>query len=207
MVFQKAKQKNNFRRKFMEKRFWKVIVFLLMLMLCGCSQSSINDLPFLIILLPTILAVFVVVAVIVIIFKTQPDFLISKKRIIKKNLAREISRAKRFNQKTGLLILDVKNAVPRGVHYFLPGRTVDVEFLQSKLREHDHIIKMSLRRYKVILSQIASEDSPEIIKDRLLKIAEEKKWGNVRIGVSSYPRDGETPDDLIKAAEKDMEEI
>ncbi|OGL39613.1 MAG: hypothetical protein A2149_02160 [Candidatus Schekmanbacteria bacterium RBG_16_38_11] len=188
----------------MKKRFLGLFGFFLLLY--GCTQGTINDLPFYIILIPATVAVVIVAILLALILKVQKNFFTSSKRTMKKNLASELSRAKRFNYKTGLLILDVKTAVPRGVHNFLPGRTIDVESLQSKLREYDQVIKMNFRRYKVILSQIAADEDSETIKKRLLATAAEMKWGEIRIGVASYPKDGETAEELIKAAEKDMKE-
>jgi len=188
----------------MKNRFWGLFGFFLLLY--GCTQGTINDLPFYIILIPATVAVVIVSVLLAFILKVQKNFFASSKRAMKKNLASELSRAKRFNHKTGLLILDVKTGVPRGVHYFLPGRTIDVESLQSKLREYDQIIKMNFRRYKVILSQIAADEDPGAIKQRILTTAAAMKWGQIRIGVAAYPKNGETADELIKAAEKDMEE-
>lgn len=187
----------------MKRYFFGIASFLLLL--CGCSQGTINNMPLYFILIPGIVAIIIVAVAISFVFRNQQGFYLSPKRMMKNNLAAEISRAERYNHKTGLLIVDVKSGVPRGVHYFLPGRTIDVETIQNKLRGHDQVIKMNFRRYKVILSQIAADDNPEKIKERLLKVAEEKGWGDARIGVSSYPRDGQTADDIIKAAEKNLD--
>ena len=187
----------------MKRIFCGIVSFLFLL--CGCSQGTINNLPFYFILIPGIAAIIIVFVAISFIFRNQQGLYMSPEKVMKKNLSTEINKAGRYKQKTGLLILEVKSGVPRGVHYFLPGRTIDVETIQSKLRGHDQVIKMNFRRYKVILSQIVADDNPENIKERLLKVAEEKGWGNVRIGVASYPRDGETTNNIIKAAEKDLD--
>ena len=187
----------------MIKRFLFILGFLLILF--GCTESMTNNMPFSGIVSPAFLAFLIVLALLFLVIRNRAGLTVSPRRLLKKNLTSEIGRAKRFNHKTGLLIVDVKNAVPRGVHYFLPGRTVDVESFQNKLREYDHVIKISYRRYKVILSQITADDNPESIKERILKIAEENNWGDIRIGVSVYPRDGDTADSIIKAAQENLE--
>lgn len=176
----------------------------LLLLLCGCSQGTINNMPLSFILIPGIVAIIIVIVALYFLFINQHELYLTSKKMIRKNLEAEISRAERYKHKTGLLILDVKNGVPRGIHYFLPGRTIDVESIQNKLRGHDQIVKMNFRRYKVILSQIAADDDPEKIKDRLIEVAKEKKWGDIRIGVSSYPRDGQTAEDIIEVAQRDL---
>ena len=176
----------------------------LLLLLCGCSQGAINNMPLSFILVPGIVAIIIVIVALSFVFINQKGLYFTSKKIMRKNLETEISRAERYNHKTGLLILDVKNAVPRGIHYFFPGRTIDVESIQNKLRGHDQIIKMNFRRYKVILSQIAADDNPEKIKERIVDVAKEKEWGDVRIGVSLYPRDGQTAKDIIEAAQRDL---
>ena len=186
----------------MKRNFCGIVSFLLLL--CGCSQRTINNIPLSFILVPGIVAIIIVIVALSFVFINQQGLYLTTKKMMRKNLEAEISRAERYKHKTGLLILDVKNVVPRGVHYFLPGRTIDVESIQNKLRGHDQVIKMNFRRYKVILSQIVADDNPEKIKERLIEVAKEKEWGDIKIGVSSYPRDGQTAEDIIKAAQRDL---
>jgi len=127
------------------------------------------------------------------------------KRHIRKALDLEISRAKRFQYYIGILILDVAETTPRGIHKSLPGITVNIRHFRSILRDYDTVVKAKLRRYSVILPHLDEGESARLVRDRILFTARLHDWGAVNIGVAIFPEDGTTSRELIKAAEKDLQ--
>ncbi|MBI5374380.1 MAG: hypothetical protein HZA77_03030 [Candidatus Schekmanbacteria bacterium] len=172
----------------------------------SCTQNDLNDTPFAIILLPAIGAIAVVgILLYLLMIRQRETFYSAQKTMTKNLLVSEIERAKRHGHRTGIMIMDIEDSVGRGIHYFLPGRTVNVEHVEKEIRKSDQFLQVDYRRYKVVLSHITADNSANIIKDRLLKIAEEKKWPDIKIGVATYPTDGESAESLINSAIADME--
>ncbi|MCX6639702.1 MAG: hypothetical protein NTW14_04370 [bacterium] len=128
----------------------------------------------------------------------------SKSRILSA-LDREIARAKRFRNFIGILLLDVAETTPRGIHEHLPGITVNVQHFRSLLREYDVVIKAKLRRYTVILPQLDASESAHLVKDRILFTSRLQEWGPVNVGIAIYPEHGQSSRALLKAAELDLE--
>lgn len=146
---------------------------------------------------------FIVVAVVLVItfiFWYRNRLFESSRRTIKRVLEREIERADRYYYAMGLLILELSESIPRGVHRFLPGTTIDVEHLERHLRRYDVVVKTDVRRYTALLPQTAAADGTVAVRRRLEKVAQEQGWGEVRIGVATYPQDGRTADELLQAA-------
>lgn len=127
-------------------------------------------------------------------------------KLIKKAITSEIARAERFSSRVGILILEVRESVPRGVHYLVPGVTMNVEHISKHLRKYDTVLKVRRRRYTLLLPEAETMDAPSIVKKRIEKIAEENKWGDVNIGIATYPEDGETPEELLRKAYYDARE-
>jgi hypothetical protein len=125
-------------------------------------------------------------------------------RIIK-SLDLEIARSKRFRNYIGVLLLDVAETTPRGVHQHLPGITVNVKHFRNLLREYDVVVKTRLRRYTVILPQLDAGESAHLVKDRILFTSRLQEWGAVNVGIAIYPVNGLTSKELLKAAEIDLE--
>lgn len=127
------------------------------------------------------------------------------RRRIRKFLTTEIGRARRFGYYIGILLLDVAESTPRGVHNHLPGITVTVQHFRNMLRNYDVVIKTKLRRYFVMLPHLQENESAAVVKDRILTTARLKNWGPVNVGVAIYPTNGKTSKELLKAAERDLQ--
>ncbi len=124
----------------------------------------------------------------------------SRRRTIRHVLDSEIARAERFHSAVGVLVLQVAEAVPRGVHRVVPGKTLDVEHLRQCVRRYDVVQRTDVRRYTILLPQTLAGDGPRTVRARLLRIAEEGGWGHITIGVGCYPMDGSTGAELIRVA-------
>jgi len=125
---------------------------------------------------------------------------------IRKALDAEIARAKRFSYYIGVLIMDVSAGTPRGVHKALPGVTVNVKHFRAMLREYDTVVKTQLRRYTVILPHLEESESARVVKERIEFTARLHDWGSINIGVAIFPIHGMSSRELIKAAEKNLQD-
>lgn len=123
---------------------------------------------------------------------------------IRSALDAEINRAKRFTYHIGVLIVDVADSTPRGVHDYLPGMTVNVRHVRSLLREYDVVIKTQVRRYTVILPHLDLSESAHVVKNRILDTARDQNWGSVNVGVAIFPEHGLNCRDLLRRAEEDL---
>lgn len=130
----------------------------------------------------------------------------TQRRRVIRALDVEINRAKLFHYYFGILILDVAETTPRGIHKHLPGVTVSVSHIQGLLRDCDDVTKSSLRRYAVILPHLEEADSADLLRDRIQFTARLQEWGPVNVGIAIFPEDGLTSRDLLKAAEKHLRE-
>jgi hypothetical protein len=124
----------------------------------------------------------------------------SHRRTIRHILDSEIARAERFHFAVGVLVLEVADDVPRGVHPLVPGETLDVEHLQRYVRRYDVVKRTDVRRYTILLPQTLAGDGPRAVRARLLRIAEERGWGHIAIGVACHPQDGATSAELMRVA-------
>jgi hypothetical protein len=127
------------------------------------------------------------------------------RRNAKKELHRELSRAQRFGGGVGVVLVEMPDAVPRGVHGLLPGETVGVERLEGQVRHYDMVTRTDLRRYTIILPSLSLDGDVHMVKDRIRLTASEEHWGPVRIGVATYPADGDQPAELLKRAVADID--
>ncbi|TKJ38555.1 hypothetical protein CEE37_12380 [candidate division LCP-89 bacterium B3_LCP] len=126
-------------------------------------------------------------------------------RRVRKSLNGEIVRAARFGYYIGILLLDVAETTPRGVHKHLPGITVNVHHFRSMLRQYDVIYKTKLRRYFVMLPNLHESDSAHTVKDRIQFTSRMQEWGPINIGIAIFPTDGKSSRELLRAAERDLE--
>ena len=129
---------------------------------------------------------------------------VSRRKILK-SLSIELNRAKRFGYYVGVLLVDVAEVIPRGIHKHLPGLTINVHHFKSLLRDYDIVIKTRLRRYTVILPQLAEGESASVVKDRIKFTSWLKDWGPINVGVAIYPINGATSRELLKAAKTDLD--
>ncbi len=123
----------------------------------------------------------------------------SKLDIENRVIKAEIARSKRFGLKFGILLLDVKHSVERGLSRLLPGQTISYRTLEKNLRSYDRVIITSFRRYYIILPHTEVEGI-SVVKARIYKVAEDNNWGDVSIGAAVYPEDGKSPKALLNRA-------
>jgi hypothetical protein len=136
--------------------------------------------------------------------------LIVFKKVIKSNnnrmaryLGIEVSRAKRSGRSLGFLLIEIDNSVPRGTSEFLPGRTLMVTLFEDAIRNTDMLERTGFRLYSIILTEINQSDGSLIVKERIKNLAKDKGWGEIKVGLASYPDDGVTAQELLDFATKD----
>jgi hypothetical protein len=132
------------------------------------------------------------------------------KKVIKSNsnrmaryLSVEVSRAKRSGRSLGFLLIEIDNSVPRGTSEFLPGRTLMVTLFEDAIRNTDMLERTGFRLYSIILTEINQSDGSLIVKERIKNLAKNKGWGEIKVGLASYPEDGVTAQELLDFATKD----
>jgi hypothetical protein len=111
----------------------------------------------------------------------------------------EIHRSKRFGLNFGILVLELIHAVPYGLSWILPGKTISYEILKQNLRCYDKIVGPFIRRYYILLPQTDKEGT-QVIEKRIKQIAEERKLGTLFIGKAIFPYDGNNVNSLLKKA-------
>jgi GGDEF domain-containing protein len=137
------------------------------------------------------------------------SFLVFKK-MLKSNrnrmvryLGREVERARRAGRSLGFLLIEIDNSVPRGTSELLPGRTLMVTLFEDAIRNTDVLERTAFRIYTIILTETNHMEGSQIVKERIRRVATEKGWGKIKIGMASYPENGDTAEDLINFATKD----
>ena len=108
-----------------------------------------------------------------------------------------ISQSKRFGYQFGVLTVEVKHSIPRGISKILPGKTISFRTIEKSLRLYDRIIACSYRRYYLILPN-TDENGVKAVVGRVRKLAQKHDWGDVTINAAIYPKDGDTPQALLK---------
>jgi hypothetical protein len=124
----------------------------------------------------------------------------SRLKKIEKLLDGEINRAQRFQYCVGILELEVSHKHSEGIHHLLPGTTLEVEHIRSKIRAYDHVEKTNVRRFTVMLPNIFHLQDAEIVRKRILNTAQKENWGTVNIGIAVYPFDGDNSQEILKKA-------
>jgi len=120
-----------------------------------------------------------------------------KLEVESKLIEAEISRSKRFGFQFGVLTVEVSHSVPGGLSRILPGRPISFHVLEKNLRLYDQVIESRYRRrYYIILPQ-TDGDGVEVVKTRIYGIAQEQNWGDISIGSSVYPDDGDDSKALL----------
>ena len=111
----------------------------------------------------------------------------------------EINRSQRYNLNFSVLVVDISHSVPRGLSKLLPGNVLSFHLLKKSVRSYDHIIGPHRRRYYIISSH-TDRDGANAVKQRIHKLAENHKWGNLSIGMAVYPENGKTSQALLSKA-------
>jgi hypothetical protein len=120
-----------------------------------------------------------------------------------KAVYKEINRSKRYGFHFGVLVVQVNNSIPRGLSKTLPGRTISFHIMESHLRYCDSLMLGNFfRTYYIILPQ-TPKFGVMAVKRRLNKLSWEKNWGNLAIGVATYPEDSDDPRELLELAIED----
>jgi hypothetical protein len=125
-----------------------------------------------------------------------------KKRHFKseiKVIDEEINRSQRFDLNFSLLVVDISHSVPRGLSKLLPGNVLSFHLLQKYIRSYDNIIGPHRRRYYIVSSQTDRKGASAVMQ-RIYDLAEEHKWGDLKIGMAIYPEDGKTSQALLSKA-------
>ena len=111
----------------------------------------------------------------------------------------EISRSKRFEFHFAVLVLELSHSLPRGLSKLLPGKAISFHILKKNLRVYDKLTAINYRRYYIILPQ-TDEAGVSVVKERIYRLAREHNWGDINIGISVYPEDGECAQSLLEKA-------
>ncbi len=132
------------------------------------------------------------------------------KKVIKSNRSRmarylgnEVSRAKRAGRSLGFLLIEIDNSVPRGTSEFLPGRTLMVTLFEDAIRNTDMLERTGFRLYSIILTETNQLEGSLVVKERIKNLAKDKGWGEIKVGLASYPDNGGTAQELIDFATGD----
>jgi hypothetical protein len=144
--------------------------------------------------------VVILVSIIIIVFKKAFKVKRSKMETV---LTSEVNRAKRAGRSLGFVLIEICNSVPRGISEYLPGRTLMVNIFENAIRNTDMLERTDFRIYSIILTETREREGAVIAKDRIHNIAKEMGWGDIKIGLSSFPEDGGTAKELISSAAKD----
>jgi hypothetical protein len=123
----------------------------------------------------------------------------AKRYSINNILTKGINQARRFDQKIGILIIEVNGRANRGLHKRLPGIPLSVELFNNNVRGYDYVEKINSLRYTILLPQTDVEGI-EAAKNRVTNLARELGWIHVKIGVAVYPYDGEDAETLLERA-------
>jgi len=111
----------------------------------------------------------------------------------------EISRSKRFNFSFGVLVVDISQAVPKGIGTLMPGKTISFHLMRKYIRGYDKLFGPFFRRYYILLPQL-DRNGVNAVKQRIYKLAEEHNWGGLSIGEAVYDEDGKSAQALLDAA-------
>jgi len=111
----------------------------------------------------------------------------------------EISRSKRFNFQFAVLVVELSHSAPRGLSKLLPGKTLSFHILKKNLRLYDKVIDLSSRRYHIILPQ-TDRKGADAVKERILRLSQAHRWGDIMVGTAVFPEDGESSNLLLTKA-------
>ena len=122
-------------------------------------------------------------------------------------LPREVERAKRYSQPFCLLLIDIDDFKKyNATHGHLAGDkllTNIANLLIPSIRSADIIFRYGGEEFVVILPQVGKQGGVDSAK-RLLKLIKQKLSVTVSIGLTSFPEDGASKNELINQADSAM---
>jgi diguanylate cyclase (GGDEF)-like protein len=133
-------------------------------------------------------------------------------RYLISSLENEIKRARRFKQTFSFVMLDVDNLkVHNDRHGHISGSQVLKEIagiIKASCREIDFVSKYGGDEFGVVLPQTRLQGASKVTQ-RVIESVREHHFDGTRAetitcsaGISSFPRDGQTPREIIEAADK-----
>ncbi len=127
----------------------------------------------------------------------------STRPIILRTLDVEIVRAERAERSVGFMLLQLNIPISGKLLSILPGQTLAIQTFGKTLRNTDLIKKFGYTVYSVLLTEMPDESGVAMIKKRVLEEAKSQGWQNLKIGIATFPANGDTGKDLYKAAKTD----
>ena len=134
-------------------------------------------------------------------------------RFFQQTLAREVDRAVRFGRPLALLMLDLDRfKLVNDEHGHQVGDAVLVQIaerIKAEVREVDVVARYGGEEFVVVLPETGLEGGQHLaericasVRSRPLHTAGGELWLTVSIGVAVYPEHGDTPPQLVRAADQ-----
>jgi diguanylate cyclase (GGDEF)-like protein len=128
----------------------------------------------------------------------------------------ELLRSKRYQRASSLLMIDVDHFKRYNDAYGHPQGDVLLknmaELIQNNFKETDIVARYGGEEFAVLLVEIGAKDQAVAVAERLRAMVEQHKFSyeetqpggsvTISIGVSCYPEDGLTADELIQSADE-----
>lgn len=140
---------------------------------------------------------------------------VANRRLFKEFLEDAIARAERHKRYISLLFIDLDHF--KDINDTLGHDIGDLLLmsvanrLKASIRKVDLVARLGGDEFAIVLDDITNEDDGHLVANKILNIltpthqlAQHQLYLTPSIGVSTYPKDGRTPDTLIKAADKAM---
>jgi diguanylate cyclase (GGDEF)-like protein len=147
---------------------------------------------------------------------TDPLTNIPNRRALNNHLDLEIRRARRYQHDFTVLMIDLNGFKRINDRFGHPqgDRVLQhaARCLQDSIRDTDFIARFGGDEFAVILPE-TSVSSAQVVSEKLARVLasspielsnEEQVSLTLSIGIATYPQDGNTPDELISAADQAM---
>ena len=121
-------------------------------------------------------------------------------------LRAEIKRAERFNYKICVVLLEFPQKLPRRIHSSLQS-VLPEAVIEAETREYDLVSRIDERMIFLALPYQSKTDMLPVIRERMCNIAESRKWGDFKMGMTLYPDDGMEADEVYKKTLTKLDEV